>query len=213
MKLTRNNLKQLIEAFISGPLGTKHIPDGDYPHSRLEKQLGGDPAKVSKALTLAGGNEVDKNQFRAIEMGLPLYDDEGNQIETDYIGDTQQMLNQYDREAYELFASPIKEIAKKAIPNPSFLDYRPDKRNQSMALTVIIGEDEYYAAEEFVQAIKQQGLGKYLTYGRTYQDVAAARKGTYVVKKDHAYKMADQYEIRFTSGYPNWWKGFKSFPS
>lgn len=213
MKLTRNKLRQLIEAFISGPLGTKHISDKDYPYSRLEKQLGGDPARASKALTLAGGNEVDKNQFKALEMGLPLYDDEGNQIETDYIGDTQQMLNQYDREAYELFASPIKEIAKKVIPNPSFLDYRPNNRNQNASMTVIIGEDEHYAAEEFVQAIKQQGLGKHLTYGRTYQDVAAARKGTYVVKKDHAYKMEDEYEIRFTSGNPNWWKGFKSFPS
>ena len=224
MKLTRNNLRQLIEAFISGPLGTKHIPDEDYPYSRLEKQVGGDPDRMAKVLSLARGNEVDKNQFKAIEMGIPLYDDEGNQIETDYIGDTQQMLNQYDRETYETFATPIKEIAKKVIPDPTFLDYRPNKRNQSMSLTVVIESDEEEVgfsadeealqyAEEFVLAIKQQGLDEYLTYGRTYQDVAAARKGTYIVKKDHPYKMSNQYEIRFSARNPNWWKGSESFPS
>ena len=210
MKITRKKLKQLIEAFISGPFGTKHIPDTDYPYSRLEKQLGGDHNKVSKALTLATGDKMSQEQFRNIESSFPIYDDEGNQIETDYIGDTQKMLDQYDQDSPPL---QIKKIAEQVIPNPVFLDYQPDIRNQALSMTIIINEDEYYAAEKFVQEIKQKGLGKYLTYGRTYEDVDAAHKGTYIVKKDHPYKMGDQYEIRFTSGNPNWWKGFDAFPS
>ena len=162
MKLTRKKLRQLIEAFISGPLGTKHIPDEDYPYSRLEKQLGGDPAMATAALALARGDKLSQEQFRNIESSFPIYDDEGNQIETDYIGDTRQMYHEYDLEAYEIFVSPIKEIALNVISNPQFLDYRPSRRNNAMKMTVFI--DDRQAAEEFVMAIKQQGLGKHLTY-------------------------------------------------
>lgn len=80
MKITRKKLRRLIEAFISGPLGTMHIPDEEYPHSKLEKRLGGDAktainlSKLYKQLLDYSPHRFDMNDSEVYSQAEALSD-------------------------------------------------------------------------------------------------------------------------------------------
>ena len=206
MKLSRKKLRQLIEAFISGPLGTKHIPDEDYPYHKLEKQLGGDSDMISKMQTLARGDKASQNQFRELEKAFPLLGDDGEEIETDYIGDTQEMHDQYDSDAYQLLLSKVKNIAQQIHGLNVRSAYEPN---------IEMTADSLQAAQRFVQEIKQQGLDAYLSYGNSGMAALAAQQGTYIVDFGPGKLARNQsrYQIMLDAKNPNWWRGFQNFPS
>ena len=85
MKITRKNLKHLIEAFISGPNGVKHIPDEEYPFSKLEKSFGG---KAQGLADMAQSSPEGEAQYEELADIFGKYDD--------YADDTREMFREYD---------------------------------------------------------------------------------------------------------------------
>jgi len=225
MKLTRKKLRQLIkEAFISGPYGTKHIPDEDYPFHKLEKQLDGDMDMVSTAQDLAHHeDEQYQQQFKHLEDSLPLYDDDDKEIETDYIGDTQEMYRQYDYDWREILKKQIEQIAQSTLS-----DY-PQRRLRSLRSVThnyygtLVQTNDRKSAESFINEIKRQGLEKYLTYqrlrsghhprGRDIDTITACAQGTHIVQVVHGQRTTTtrDFSIYFDYDDPSWWKTDRQF--
>ena len=216
MKLSRKKLRQLIEAFISGPSGTKHIPDEDYPYSKLEKQLGGDSDMAYRMQAFAHGDKESQKQFGEFSDALG--------IEDDYIGDTQEMYGQYDHDAYQSLLSKVKNIVQQI----GGMKFSAGRGKYGAGPYMDVKTDSLQDAQRYVQEIKQQGLGTYLSYANSGKAAKAAHQGTYVVDYGKSRGPTDifgnpirakglayhpRYEVSLKLKDPNWWKGYHGFPS
>lgn len=141
MKLTRKKLRQLIEAFISGPLGTKHIPDEDYPYNKLERDFGD---KAVALANIAHSSPEGEAQYEELAGSFGGYDD--------FVDETREMLSDYDLDK-DIGYTVLSIIKEHQAKDPE-LRYKPKRHiNRDYSISITFNTPNQSTLKSIVQEV------------------------------------------------------------
>ncbi len=203
-KMTRRKIRQLINEAL------KPFFMGVAPTDLISRLLN-DPDIHPKVKELLNSDAESQRSAISILTGLAMGDPSLSEKYPELAGDedlmpvdlTTRSQPDYQREfgkAQSRMASvAIRAPARSIIPDAVFTELP--------GYTLKIKTKDPVAAERFIEEIKRQGLGEFLSYSNSRRALEAAQRGTYVVGP---YPKTQVYKIIFNFVNPQWWRGAPS---